>query len=408
MSAPDPRPPYGIPADLHDPAALGPVAPDLARATAWVLPDAATVLAAGQGVRMEPGFYQRMSHPAALQFEAHAAKRDGAEGAVSFASGMAAISGALFAHVKQGDRVLVADQIYGGTEGFVTHDLLRFGVQVDRFDALDPNSLIAALSRPAHWVVFESPINPTLRLVDVARLAEIAFAHNAKSLFDSTFAPKPIQRPLDLGVDLVVHSATKFYGGHGDVLAGVVVGAHELLEPVVAFRDRTGAMLAPDPAWLLLRSMPTLDLRLKSQQAGAFRIAEELASRVASDRGAAGLLNVTYPGLASHPDREIFQRQMNGGGALVAIEVAHGLEGAVAVFDQLRCFARAPSLGGVECVASIPAYTTHAHLTANQRRIAGIPDGLLRLAVGVRRYCQWRILTCILMAIFMPSHPPIA
>lgn len=370
------EPLYGTPAPHHPP--LGPLAPPLVRASTAGQPDAATLRARGAG-EVGGEFYQRLGHANCRQFEGLVAGLEGADGAVSFASGMAAMSATLAAHLSAGDRVLVAEQIYGGTSAFALQDLARFGVAVDRFSSLDLGTLRAALDRPARLVVFESPINPTLRVVDIDAVVALARAAGARTVFDGTFAPPPIQRVLDRGVDLVVHSATKFFGGHSDVLAGVVAGPHELLGPIERFRRRTGGILAPDPAWLLLRSWPTLGLRLAAQQAAALALAEGLSPEVAAGR----VVAVGYPGLPDHPDRALVRRQMQGGGAVLAVELPGGLAGVLRVFDRLRVIARAASLGGVESLATVPAYTTHAALSAAERRAAGIPDGLLRIAVGL-------------------------
>lgn len=370
------EPLYGTPRE-HAPL-VGPLSPPLIRSTTAGQPDAEALRALGACER--PGeFYQRVGHANGRAWESLVAAHEGADGAVAFASGMAAISGALLAHVRPGDRVLLAAEIYGGTSGFALADLARFQVQVDRFSALDLPGLQRALQRPAKFVIFESPINPTLRVADVAAICRVARAANALTLFDGTFAPPPVQRALALGVDLVVHSATKFYGGHSDVLAGVVAGSHSLLGPIEAWRRRTGAVLAPDPAWLLLRSWPTLPLRIEAQQAAALAIAQGLAA----DARAGRVLAVSYPALPGHPDHALAKTQMRGGGCVLAVELQGGLAGARRVFDRLQRIARAPSLGGVETLATLPAFTTHAALSAAQRAEAGIPDGLMRIAVGL-------------------------
>jgi|JRYL01.1.fsa_nt_gb cystathionine beta-lyase/cystathionine gamma-synthase len=370
------EPIYGVRGTSH--VTLGPLAPALVRATTAGQPDAETLRELGSGQR--PGdFYARLTHPNCRAFETLVANLEAADGAVAFASGMAAMSATLAAHLRAGDRVLLAQEIYGGTSAFALHDLQRFGVVVDRFSSLSPAQLAAALQLPARLVVFESPINPTLRLADLERLAEIAHGRGALVVFDGTFAPPPIQRALALGADLVVHSATKFFGGHSDVLAGVVAGRHELLGPIEAYRRRTGGILAPDAAWLLQRSWPTLPLRLAAQQAAAAEVAGGLQALRRDGR----ILAVAYPGLPDHPDRELVARQMTGGGTMLAVELAGGLPGACAVLDRLQVIARAPSLGGIESLATLPAYTTHAPLTPQQRAEAGIPDGLLRLSVGL-------------------------
>ena len=370
------EPLYGTPSTHSAP--LGPLSPPLHRSSSSAQPDAESVRALGSAQR-SGDFYQRMGHPNCRQFEGIAAQREGADGAVSFASGMAAMSGAVLALVRAGDRVLVPHEVYGGTAAFVTQDLARFGVHVDRFHALDGDELAQKLALRPKLVVLETPINPTLRLVDLAATTGLCRRNGALTLVDGTFAPPPIQRPLQLGADLVVHSATKHYGGHSDVLAGVVCGRHELMRLVEAFRRRTGGILAPDPAWLLCRSAATLDLRISAQQDSA----RELADRLVALVGSGLLLDVVYPTLASHPDRELALRQMQGGGTMVSFVVHGGLPRARAVFDALHLVARGPSLGSVESLASLPAYTTHAPLSPEERQAAGIPDGLLRISVGL-------------------------
>jgi cystathionine beta-lyase/cystathionine gamma-synthase len=370
------EPLYGTP-HPHGPL-LGPLSPPLLRSTTAGQPDAEALRAFGAGERSGE-FYQRLGHGNGRAFESLVAELEGADGAVAFASGMAAMSAALAAHLRAGDRVLLAEEIYGGTSAFALHDLVRFGVTVDRFSALDLGGLRTALQQPARLVVFESPINPTLRVVDVRAVVALARAAGARTVFDGTFAPPPIQRALDLGVDLVVHSATKFFGGHSDVLAGVVAGRHELLGPIEAWRRRSGAVLAPDPAWLLLRSWPTLALRVQAQQAAALALAQELHH----DLRAGTLQQISYPWLVDHPDHALARAQMQGGGCVVSLTLPGGLPGARAVFDRLQRIARAPSLGGVESLATLPAFTTHAALSPAQRQRAGIADGLLRVSVGL-------------------------
>ncbi|GAB4150352.1 MAG: methionine gamma-lyase [Planctomycetota bacterium] len=371
-----PEPLYGTRRAPSAPA--GPLSAPLIRATTHAQHDAESIRRMG-AAEVAGEFYPRMGHANCRLFESLVAELEGSEGAVSFASGMAAMSGAILGLCGAGDAVAVAEEIYGGTSALVAHELPRFGVATVRFSSLDLGTLAAALAGRPRAVVFETPINPTLRLADIRAVVDLCRRGGALTILDGTFAPPPIQRAMDLGVDLVVHSATKFFGGHSDVLAGVVAGRRELLDRIEGFRRRTGGILAPDPAWLLCRSWPTLPLRLEAQQASAGRIARELSRWVASGR----IRAVAWPGSEDHPDRDIARSQMAGGGCLVSFEVHGGLDGARAVFDSFRRIARAPSLGGVETLASIPAFTTHASLSAEQRARAGIPDGLIRLSVGL-------------------------
>jgi methionine-gamma-lyase len=373
--------PYGTPeADLrHDSAPLGPVSPPLCRATTHAAADAATVAALGRRDRHDD-FYQRYGHPNGRAFEAGVARLEGTEGAVAFASGMAAMHAVLCGLCGAGDRILIAEQVYGGTVGLATRDLPRFGIEVEWFDALEPGALDRALERPARLCVVETPVNPTLRVVDLEAVARSCRAAGVTSLVDGTFAPPPIQRAAALGIDLVLHSATKFLGGHSDVLAGVVAGPHALLGPLEGFRARSGGLLAPDPAWLLCRSLATHALRVAAQQAAAAAVAAAL--REWAGPGAA-IRAVHYPGLPDHPDAAVVARQMRGGGAIVSFELAGGLEAAVAAFDALRVAGRAPSLGGVETLVSLPAHSTHAGLSEAERARRGIGAGLCRVSVGL-------------------------
>lgn len=370
--------PYGTPRPHA--ARLGPLSPDLRRATSHAFTDAAALRA--HGARESHGdFYARYGHANARAFECFVAELEGADGAVTFASGMAAMHAVLCGLAGVGDRLAIARQIYGGTSNLARRDLPRFGMEVVDFDALDPASLAEVLARGVRLCVVETPVNPTLRLVDLARTAEACRARGVTLVVDGTFAPPPIQRALDCGADLVVHSATKFLGGHSDVLAGVVAGRHEQLAAIEAFRARTGAMLAPDPAWLLGRSAETHALRVAAQQTAALTIAQALRARV-DPRGP--LLAVCHPGLADHVDAALRARQMpGGGGALVTIEVDGGLSGAMRVFDRFACIARAPSLGGVESIASLPAHSTHAALSPAERQALGIGEGMIRLSIGL-------------------------
>ena len=367
--------PYGTRNEHRVPQ--GPLAPPVDRSTTFAMPTAEDIRAHSAGEK-HGDFYPRRGHQNGRAFESHVANLEKAEGAVAFASGMAAVHAGILAHCGGGDRVLMADHIYGGTAALAREDLPRFGVQVDRFDSLDLTTLEQALGTPARMVVLETPINPTLRLVDLRRAARICRQNQLLLLVDATFAPPPIQQTAQLGADLTMHSATKYFGGHSDVLAGVLAGTHEVLGPVAAFRDRTGAMIGPDAAWLLCRSMPTLALRLEAQQAAAAEVARGLMALRAE---AAPLLSISYPGLEDHPDHALMQAQMSGGGCLVTFEVEGGLARAKAVFDALRVVAKAASLGGVESLASLPSFTTHVSVPPEDRRRAGIGDGLIRISV---------------------------
>lgn len=372
--------PYGCREDPTPP--LGPVAPDLTRATTFAYPSADALRAVGD--EEAPGeFYPRYGHPAGRLFEKHVATLEGADGSVSFASGMATISAILFGLLRAGDTVAVSRYLYGGVEAVVTEDLSRFGIEIRRFDPFDESAVREAVKDDVKLVHIETPTNPLCRVVDLKRVVESAHACGALVSVDATFLPPPFQRPLAHGADLVMHSATKILGGHSDVLAGVVSGRHALLERLERFRRRTGAVLAPDAAWLLVRSLATLELRARQAAENAMKLAGFL-NRLRAHGGK--VAHVHYPGLPHHPDHTAARTYMGSFGFVLAFEVAGGLSAAVAVYDRLRVIARAVSLGGVESLASIPLHTSHAMMSPDERRRAGIADGLIRLSVGIEPY----------------------
>lgn len=385
---------YGVapPRGAVLPPPLGPLSRPVDRATSHAYESPEQIGRLGRGEEVG-AFYPRLAQTNGMAVEAKVAELEGADGAVLFGSGMAASSAVFLALCNAGDRVLVAQEVYGGTDVFVSQELPRFGVEVERFRLSEPRALEQALAKGARLVWVESPVNPLLRMVDLQACAKLAHGAGAILACDGTFAPPPLQHALRHGVDLVMHSATKFLGGHSDVLAGVVAGRHEHLESVARWRTRTGGVLAADAAALLERSLMTLSLRVEAQQAHA----REVARRVAHAVGHGSLLRVVHPGDPDHPDREIVARQLPGGGALLGMEVSGGLSGARDVARRLRVIARAPSLGGVESVVSLPADTTHAAWTAAQRQAAGIPEGWLRISVGLE--APDRLATDLLQAV---------
>jgi cystathionine beta-lyase/cystathionine gamma-synthase len=374
------KPSYGCAAEAEIP--LGPLAPDLTRATTFAYPTAEDIRAVGEGERAGE-FYPRYGHPAGRLFESKVAALEGADGAVAYSSGLAALHGIFCALVSAGETLAVSRHVYGGVDAMLASDIPRFGIEVRRFDPFDARSVDAALNDNVKLVHVETPTNPLVRVVDLTRIVERARRCGAWVSVDATFLPPPFQRPLAFGADLVMHSATKILGGHSDAHAGIVSGRHALLEKLEAFRRRTGGVLAPDTAWLLVRSLATLDLRTRRAADSAWRLAcflEEL-------RGAGGkVARVHYPGLEHHPDHAIARDYMENFGFMLAFEVAGGLAEAARVYDRFSVIARAVSLGGVESLASLPLHTSHAMMTADERQRAGIADGLIRLSVGIEPY----------------------
>ncbi len=324
-----------------------------------------------------PGYsYTRLGNPTVAVFEHAMAELEGGEMAVAFASGMAAISAAVMAHVRAGDHVVSSQAIYGGTNGLFNHVIPAWGVEVTYVDANDLEAVKGAL-RPSTRILYSETIgNPTLRVADIAALSAIAHEAGALHLIDNTFASPYLCRPLALGADLAIHSATKYISGHADTIAGVVIGRPEVMEPVRQMAHTVGGILAPFNAFLLCRGLKTLALRLDRACATALHIAQFLEShpRIAS---------VHYPGLPSHPDHRLAQRQLRAGAGIVAFEVAGGFEAAARFQDSLKLITIAASLGECHTLVTHPASTTHRQYSLEEREAAGITDGFVRLSAGL-------------------------
>lgn len=338
--------------------------------------DSADQVRQDQEGRVSRYLYSRYENPTVVVTEGKLAALDGAEAALVFSSGMAAISSVLFALLSAGDELVTSAALYGGTFHLVHDVLSRFGVGV-RTATLDELASPARVIGPRTKLVwFESPINPTLRCVDVHRIAEACRERGVVSAMDNTFASPVNQRPIALGVDLAMQSATKYLNGHTDVTAGCVAGTAAMIEPVKKMRRQLGGVLDPQPAYLLGRSLKTLPLRIARHNATALAVARFLEADHRVRR-------VFYPGLASHPDHEVAAAQMQGFGGMVCVEVDGGLEGASRLFDRLKLIRRATSLGGVESLASLPVLTSHYNYSDEELARAGVTPGMLRLSVGL-------------------------
>ena len=320
--------------------------------------------------------YGRNTNPTVVAFEDKLRNLEGAEAATSFASGMAAISNTLFTLLSPGDRVVSINDTYGGTNKLFLEFLPRFQIEVALCDTTDHAAIEAAIARGCKLLYLETPTNPTIKVVDIARLAKAAHDHGALVVVDNTFATPINQRPLELGSDLVIHSATKFLGGHADALGGIVCGPKDLVQRIYHFREINGACLEPMSAYLLLRGMKTLHLRIRQQNESAFKIAQFLAShpRVAK---------VFYPGLPAHQNHEIARRQMSGFGGVLSFALHGGFDTVKVFLSRLRYAHLAANLGAVETVAGPPATTSHVESTPEERAAAGIPEALIRYSVGI-------------------------
>lgn len=337
--------------------------------------DVDTWMAVAQGNR--PGhIYGRNTNPTVHAFEDKVRLLEDAEAATSFATGMAAISNTLFALLSPGDTVVSIKDTYGGTNKLFLEFLPRFGITVQLCDTTDHAALEDAIARGCTLLYLETPTNPTLKVVDIARLTRAAHAVGATVVVDNTFATPINQSPLALGADLVLHSATKFLGGHADALGGVVCGQGDIVQQIYHFREINGASLDPMAAYLLLRGMKTLQLRVLHQSASALQIARFLETHPAIEA-------VFYPGLGSHPGHEIACRQMRAFGGVLSFAPRGGFAAVRALLPRLRYAHRAANLGAVETVVGPPRTTSHVESSAEERAAMGIPEGLVRYSVGI-------------------------
>jgi cystathionine gamma-synthase len=324
-----------------------------------------------------PGhIYSRNTNPTVRTFEHKVRDLERAAAATSFSSGMAAISATLFALLRPGERVVSIKDSYGGTNKLFAEFLPRFGIEVELCETHDSASIERQIAAGCRLLYLESPTNPTVKVVDIARLARAAHAAGAHVAVDNTFATPINQNPLDLGADLVIHSASKFLCGHADALGGVACGSTELVRKLYHFREINGAALAPADAYNILRGMKTLALRVERQNQSALEIARWLQRHPLVDQ-------VNYPGLPEHPQHDIARRQMRGFGGVLSFGVRGGLPAIREFLPRLGLAHRAANLGAVETVVGPPMVTSHVECTAEERAAAGIPEGLVRYSTGI-------------------------
>lgn len=326
--------------------------------------------------RKERYIYTRYGNPTMAEAEARLAALEGAEGAVTFASGMAALTALFLSVARSGDHILAQQDLYGGTTTLLRGALARAGVEVTFVPIAALASLRDHLRPGTRAVHVESPTNPTLRVVDIADVARQAREAGVALIVDNTFATPVNQKPLSLGADFSVHSATKFLSGHGDLVAGAVAAGGEALERVRKLRRETGAVLDAEAAWILARSLRTLPLRVEAHNRNALRIAGHLENR-------ADVAVVHYPGLESHAGHEIAARQMGGFGGLLSFELVGGEAAARRFVEALEWIPLLPTLGCVETSVLVPAVSSHSMIPAEERRRAGVTDGLVRMSVGI-------------------------
>ena len=320
--------------------------------------------------------YGRNTNPTVAVFEEKVRLMENAEAATSFATGMAAISNTLYTFLSPGDRVVSVKDTYGGTNKIFLEFLPRLDVDVALCDTTDHEAIEAEVAKGCKILYLESPTNPTLKVVDLERLARAGHEAGATVVVDNTFATPVNSNPLELGADLVLHSATKFLGGHADALGGVICGPKALIEQIYHYREINGATLHPMAAYLILRGMKTLHLRVRQQNESALRIAHFLQEHPFVE-------NVFYPGLPSHENHDIAARQMRGFGGVLSFMLQGGFDAVRDFLPRLRFAHAAANLGAVETVVGPPRTTSHVESSAEEREAMGIPESLIRYSVGI-------------------------
>jgi cystathionine beta-lyase/cystathionine gamma-synthase len=321
-------------------------------------------------------FYTRYGNPTQTVAEKAIAELEGTERALLFASGMNAITTTVLSLLKSGDHVVSQRDIYGGAAKFFGQWLPKLGIETTFVDTTEYEQHESAIRPNTRLLYLESPTNPTVRIVDLKRAAGIAKRHNLISMIDSTFATPINCRPAEYGIDLVMHSGTKYFAGHSDLIAGVIAGRDELLSKIRETRTTLGGCIDPHAAWLLLRGIKTLAVRVERQNENALRVAEFLRQHPHVRR-------VHYPMLEGHPQRALAMEQMRGGGGIVSFEVEGTGDDARRLSEALNLFTLAPSLGGVDSLVCIPVLTSHAMVSAEHRAKAGITEQMIRFSVGI-------------------------
>jgi cystathionine beta-lyase/cystathionine gamma-synthase len=321
-------------------------------------------------------FYTRYGNPTNSVAEGAIAELEGTDGALLFASGMGAVSTAVMALVKSGDHIVAQRDIYGGATKFLGAWLPKLGVETTFVDSTDYDQYAGAIRPTTRLLYLESPTNPTLKIVDLRKAASLAKQHSLITMIDSTFATPINQRPVEFGIDLVIHSGTKYFGGHSDLICGVVAGRDDLMQRIHETRTILGVTMDPHAAWLLLRGIKTLAVRVQRQNESALRIARFLS-------GHTSVRQVHYPFLEKHPQYELALAQMRGGGGMLSFEVDGSAEDTRRMVESLRLFTLAVSLGGVDSLVTLPRYSSHAMISEEQREKMGVSDRLIRLSIGI-------------------------
>lgn len=351
-----------------------PVAPTITRSSTFTFSSTAEMKRWAEG-KSSAYIYTRYGNPTLAIAEKKIAALEGAEAAVVTASGMAAISSALLAVLRAGDEIISTQALYGGTYRLMRDTFPRMGIVVRHVDT-DLQGIARLVNPRTKALYVESPTNPTLRLVDLKKAIAFAKEWGLVSLSDNTFASPVLQKPLELGFDIVLHSATKYLGGHSDLIAGAAAGSRAWMEKVRQNIINLGGSMDPEAAFLLIRGMKTLGIRVERQCANALAIAKYLSKHPKVAR-------VHYPGLASHPDHQLAKRQMRRFGAMLAFDLKGGLAAARRFCDRVRIFLLAASLGGVESLVVLPMYTSHYRMSPAELKAAGVAPGTVRVSTGL-------------------------
>ncbi len=354
----------------------GPLTTPIAQTSTFVFASSAEMRRYLEGEEEDLFLYTRYANPTVRELEESLAALEEAEAALALASGMAAASTGLLSLVRAGDEVLASSSLYGGTTRLLRELLPSLGIATRVVAAGDLERLSGLVSSRTRAVIVESPTNPTLAILDLSAVAEQAHQHGLAVMVDNTFATPVVQRPLALGADLVMHSLTKALSGHSDLIGGALLGSRERIEKAREVMKLLGGCLDPHPAFLVLRGLKTLHLRVERQCANAKALAEHLSDHPKVTR-------VLYPGLPSHAGHAIARRQMSAFGGIVTFTVEGGLPAAERFYDGLRLLARAASLGGVETLVSLPVHTSHYGYTEEQLAAAGVEAGMVRVSLGV-------------------------
>src|SRR5712692_99621 len=321
-------------------------------------------------------FYTRYGNPTHTVAEKAIAELEGTDAALLFASGMGAITTSLLALLKSGDHVVAQRDIYGGATKFLSQWLPKMGIETTLVDTTEYDQHARAIRPNTKLLYVESPTNPAVRVVDLKKIAVLARQHNLLSMIDATFGTPINQRPAEFGIDLIMHSGTKYLAGHSDLICGVVAGSGDLIDKIHSTRTTLGNCMDPHASWMLIRGLKTLAVRVARQNDNALRVAEFLSQHAKVGR-------VHYPFLKTHPQHATAREQMSGGGGMVSFEVEGTGDDARRVSEAMRLFTLAPSLGGVESLVSIPVLTSHLTVPPDERKRIGITEQMIRLSVGI-------------------------